>query len=250
LASDPFWIERLKQEGRLLAHVPPTALRLPRTLVDPDGTWTAVRLSTMVIVYNTRQLTADTAPNSYAALAEPSLAHKLIIGDPLASGTFFTTLAFLEDRLGWAYFRRLKANGLVSTGGSSTVIERVASGEFAAGLCLLENVLAAKKSGAPVEAVLPAEGPVLIPGAAAILKSSPNRAAAEAFVDLLLSPEGREVMVRGLMHAPDPRAADPEGAPPQKVVLERALPWSEEFIRRVEATAPALRETYTKEVFR
>jgi iron(III) transport system substrate-binding protein len=244
LTSDPFYFARLKHQGRLLAYVPPAALRVPRSLIDPDGDWISTRLGTMVLIHNTQLLSDEDAPKSYHDLLSPKLRGKVIMGDPLASGTFFTTVAFLVQRFGWDFFKELHANGVISTGGNSTVIDRVSSGELAAGLCLLENVLASRRKGAPIDYRIPSEGAVLIPGPAAILKTSHNPIAAKAFFDLLLSPEGQAVMVRGDMHSADPRVAGPEGAPSFGVLFEKAWPWSETFVEEIERGAEGLRSTF------
>lgn len=250
LTSDPFFFARMKREGRLLPYVPPQALRVPRELVDLDGAWLTSRAATMVIVYNQRLLTKETAPQGYRDFLEPRFQNKIIFGDPLASGTFFTTLAFLQDQYGWEYFDGLKKNGLISTGGNSTVIERVSSGEFLAGLVLLENVLTSRRKGAPIDYLLPKEGPVLIPGPVAIFSSTRNPRAAKAFEDLIFSQEGQKVMVAGDMHSPDARLNAPPGAPSWKEVSERALPWSPELLDRVEREATTLRSTFNERVQR
>jgi iron(III) transport system substrate-binding protein len=248
LTSDPFFYTRLKREGRLLPYVPPAALRLPRTLVDPDGTWVTTRISTMVLVYNTKLVDRAHAPRSFQDLLAPAFSGKLILGDPLSSGTFFTTAAFLDQRFGPAYFEGLKTNRAISTGGNSTVLDRVSGGEFAAGICLLENVLQAKRKGAPVDFVLPAEGPILIPGPEAILKSSAHPALARALVDLILSPEGQAVMVRGDLHSADPRVAAPDGAPPFDQLEAHGMPWSETFLERTSTSAAELRARFQNTV--
>jgi iron(III) transport system substrate-binding protein len=250
LTSDPFFYARLKREGRLLAYVPPAALRLPRALVDPDGAWATTRISTMVLVYNTKLLDAAHAPKSFSDLLEPAFAGKLILGDPLSSGTFFTTVSFLDQRFGPSYFEGLRNNRVVSTGGNSTVLDRVSGGEFAAGVCLLENVLQAKRKGAPVEFVLPAEGPILIPGPEAIMKSSAHPALARALVDLIMSPEGQAVMVRGDLHSADPRVEGPDGAPPFSDLEPLSMPWSEDFVERTADRAAEIRTRFQKTVQR
>jgi iron(III) transport system substrate-binding protein len=248
LTSDPFFYARLKREGLLLPYVPPPALRLPKRLVDADGAWITTRVSTMVLVYNTKILTRERAPKSFLDLAAPELSGKIILGDPLSSGTFFTTIAVLDDHFGPSYFEALRDRHAISTGGNSTVLDRVAGGEFAAGICLLENVLQAKRKGAPVDFVLPGEGPVLIPGPEAILKSSAHPALARAFVDLLMSPEGQAVMVRGDLHSPDPRVPGPDGAPSFSDLDRRAIPWEAGLFDRTATSVAELRERFQKTV--
>jgi iron(III) transport system substrate-binding protein len=250
LTSDPFFFARMKREERLLPYVPPLGLRVPRQLVDPDGAWLTSRIATMVVVYNTKILDRDRAPQGYKDLLREDFRQKIILGDPLASGTFFTTVAFLVREYGWEYFDRLKQNGIVSTGGNSTVIDRVSSGEFSAGLVLLENVLTAKRKGAPIDYLLPEEGAVIIPGPIALFKTTHNPQAAKAFADLVFSPEGQAAFVRGDMHSPDERQPAPEGAPTFHDLIEKALPWSEALIEGVEKDAPSIRATFNERVQR
>ncbi len=233
LISDPFYFDRLSREGHLLPYVPPRALRVPRALVGQDGAWITSRAAVMVLVYNTRQLTAETAPAGFAAFVDPAWKGKLIMGDPLASGTFFTTVAVLHDAFGGAYFEGLRANQVVSTGGNSAVIERVSSGEYAAGMVLLENVLTSKRKGAPIDFVVPEEGAIVIPGPSAILSSTRNPVAARALMDLVFSHEGQQLMVRGDMYAADPGEPPPDGAPDWSKVATGTLAWGPERAARI-----------------
>lgn len=250
LTSDPFHYARLETSGALTPYVPPGALRAPREWLDLDGAWFPTRVSTMVLIYNTRLLTPTTAPHSFTDLGSEAFAGRVILGDPLASGTFFSTIAFLERRLGWDYFRGLRARGVISTGGNSTVLDRVAAGEFSAGACLLENILVAKRKGSPVDYVVPADGAILVPGPGAILRGGSNPEAAKAIADLLTSPDGEAAIVRGDMHAPDPAIAPPAGAPPLAELYATAPRWTPELVAEVGARAEEIRTTFNTVVQR
>lgn len=224
LTSDPFFYERFKHENRWRKYVSPNAVRTPRTLLDPDGAFGAVRLSTMVLVHRT----GTTAPASFAALADPKLAGQVVIGDALTSGTAYTWAVFTEGTQGEGWFPALRKNGVRVAGGNAAVLQKVQSGEAQVGVVLLENALKAKADGSPIEIAWPSDGAVVIPGDAAILASTKHRRAAEAFIDALLSPEGQAVIVRlGLMHGVDPRAEGPSGEVTVEPLLEKSQPWSE-----------------------
>jgi len=244
IVSDPFYYVRLKKTGQLTPYVPPGALRVPRNLVDPDGAWLSSRAAVMVIVFNTKALDAERAPQSYADLVDPKWKGQIIVPDALASGTFFTTVAFLWDKMGVAWFEGLKANQVISTGGNSAVIERVSSGEYKAGMALLENVLTAQRKGAPIGYLLPREGAVIIPGPSAMLAGSRNPVAARAVLDLLFAEKGQALMVKGDMYAVDPRQPAAKGAPPWEKVLETSLPWSEALTARLEEHAAEIRAEF------
>ena len=219
LTSDPAYYARLEEKGLLVPYVSPAALKQPRDLLDGDGAWATARISTMVIALSETRAAAPETPRSFADLAKPG-AGRVTTPDPLASGTTFTTVAQLSARLGWDYFRALKKNGTIASGGNASVLQRLESGEADAGVLLLENVLAAKKRGSRVELVVPADGAVLVPGPIALLPHAKRSLAARAVYDAMLSDAVQRVIVEtGLMHSPDPAMPPPSGAPTLEALM-------------------------------
>lgn len=232
LTSDPFWYAKVAEEGRLAPHLAPDVLKVDRGLVDAEGRWATVRLSLVVLAANPG--VAD-PPRAFADLAAPAWRGRITIGDPLASGSAFTLLAFLAAD-GWSQVEALAANGLVASGGNAAVLARVESGERPVGAVLLENLLSAERGTAVP--VFPEDGAVLVPGPVALTAGCPNPAAARALYDLLLSPRGQAVMVEGDLYAALPGLPPPDGAPPLDQVEVR--PWvpgfAEETARRAAET--------------
>lgn len=213
LTSDPSYYAKLQAKGLLVPYVSPSVLRQPREFVDRDGYWATARISTMVIGLSPSRAAKADPPRSFADLAKPT-AGRVSMPDPLSSGTTFTTVAEVSARLGWDYFRALKAKGTVSAGGNSSVQQRLDTGEADAGILLLENVLAAQRRGSRVVLVVPEDGAVLIPGQIALLPHAKRSHASRAVYDALLSDDVQRLIVEiGLMHSPDPELAAPPGAP-------------------------------------
>jgi len=244
MTSDPFWYDKLKSEGLLMPYVTPAVLPIDRNLMDLDGAWVTCRLSTMIIAYHPESIAEADLPATFEALAEPRFAGKVTLGDPLSSGTNFTALAFLAERYGWGWFETLRMQGAVASGGNSAVLRRVEGKEFALGVVLLENVLAAQAGGSPVRYIMPSDGAISIPGPVAILSSTDNPAAARAVYDLMMSPEGQRLMVTGNMHSPNPSIPPPTGGPTLDAVLSSPFAWSAEFRGRVEGDTPAIKSRY------
>jgi iron(III) transport system substrate-binding protein len=245
MTSDPLWYERLWREGHLLPHASLRALAMPRELVHAEGAFVTSRISTMVIAYNERAVKAEEAPQSFAELFSERWSGKVTIPDPLGSGTAFTTLAFLvarDDRI----MERMKAARTVASGGNTTAITRLESGEHAVGFVLLENVLMARQSGSPLAYRVPREGAVLIPGPIAILKKSPNPRAARAVYDLILSQPAQQAIVRGAMHSPFEGVSPPEGAPAIETLLQTEYRWTPEFVARAWEESHALRTRFSE----
>ncbi len=244
LISDPFWYEQAKRHGKLLRHASPESLRLPREYLDLDGYWATCRLSVMVMTVNGEKIPPADRPRAFMDLSSPSYKDRVSSGDPLASGTTLTWMAFLQKKHGWEHFRALRANGLVAAGGNSAVLTRVESGEKPVGVILLENLLAARAHATPAVPLFPVDGAVVIPGPVAILKDGPNPEAARALQDLFLSPEGQAEIIKGNMYSPRPDLPPPAGAPPWGSFPVQ--PWSEEFLQEVVDGKKGLLEGYAQ----
>jgi iron(III) transport system substrate-binding protein len=229
ITSDPFLYERFKQEGRWLRYASPNGLRTPQRYVDLDGHYAAVRLSTMVLVHRA----GTPAPTSFAALTEPEWKGEVALGDPLTSGTAFTWAVSMEKALGPTYFEKLRANEARIAGGNAAVLQKLEGGEAKVGVLLLENALAAKAKGSPIEIAWPSDGAVVVPGYAAIMGSTQHAEAAKALIDVLLSPEGQQVIAQlGDMHAVDPRVPGPKGSISLDELVQKSAPWGEEMLKR------------------
>lgn len=232
LTSDPLMYRRLQAAGALLPYASPRATPIPRPLVDLDNAFATARISTMVIAWHRDRPGTLGPPRSFSELLSSTRAAGVAFGDPLASGTYFTTALALGGTSP-TFLQTLKQAGAAVGGGNSVVLQRVLAGERTWCAVLLENVLAARQKGEPVDFLVPEDGAVLIPGEVAILKDTGNAPAARALVDLLLSPAGQRIFRDvGFMHAADPRVPPPDGAPPLEALL-RQRPLDDLALRRV-----------------
>lgn len=242
LTSDPFLYERFKKEGRWLRYASANGQRTPRSLVDLDGHYQAVRVSTMVLVHRA----GTEAPASFAELTEPKWKGEVAVGDPLTSGTALTWAVSMERTLGPEWFGKLRANGARVAGGNAAVLQKVEGKEAQVGVLLLENALAARTKGSTIEIAWPADGAVLIPGYAGIFANTRNAVAAQHAMDVLLSPGGQALMVRSDMHSVDPRLEGPGGTPRLEPLLERAQPWDEAMLERGLAEGARVKSAFSQ----
>jgi iron(III) transport system substrate-binding protein len=172
---------------------------------------------------------------------------RVALGDPLTSGTAFTWAVFVQAKYGEAFFERLRQKGALVAGGNAAVLQKVESGEADAGVLLLENALAAQARGSPIEVVWPEDGAVVIPGPVAIFQTTRNPVAAQALVDVLLSPEAQRLVVeKGDMHAVDPRLGGPRGLPGVDALLSRAQPWTPALLEQGLTRGGAIKERFSQ----
>lgn len=216
LTSDPFFYAQLAEDGYLLEYESPAASAVPKDLRDPGGRYTTVRVPLMVIAVNHDKLPREEFPTSFADLAQERYRGKIAMGDPLKSGTTFTTVGAWLTKYGWAFIEKLKENDIVAAGGNSTVLREVESGALPIGVILLENLLPSLEQGAPITVIYPTDGAIPVPSPVAILEQTDKPELAKQVYDFLFSEAMQAEIVRGAMYSPLPAHAPPEGGKPWK----------------------------------
>lgn len=181
----------LKAEGMFEKYVSPEAQHVRSTVKDPDGYFTPARLGTLGIAYNTKKITQP--PTSWKDLLDPRFKDGYGIANPALSGTAFMSVAMITSNLGWEYIEKLKGNGARIGQGSGQVVDDTASGDLKASLGVDYIVFDKMDKGANIGFVYPQEM-LVIPSPVAIMKGTPNLAAAKKLVDFLLSKEGQEIV--------------------------------------------------------
>lgn len=234
LTSDPFWYEELKKQGKLFKHLPPESAHVPAAFVDPDGYYAGVRMPIMVIGYNSEAVPADQAPHSFEDLTKTYFKNKIAMGSPLESGTSFTTAAMLAQHKGWEYFKKLRENGLLCSGGNSAVMGRMETKERPVGIILYENLLAEEQKNPQlaekIHAVIPSDGAVLIPSPVAITASTKNPELSKQVYDYLFSQDAQASIVKGNMHGLSSLAPPLPKAPELSAILKQAYPWTAKWV--------------------
>ena len=182
---------QMKSRGQLHPYIPTEIKSLIQPLPDYDGSFTAVRLGTLGIAYNTKRI--KEAPKSWDDLKKPEYKGAFAIANPALSGTAYMSVALLARQFGWEYFEALRANGAKMGKGSGQVVDDTASGDLVASLGVDYIVLDKVDKGANIGFAFPQEMLVL-PSPIAIIKGTQNEAAAKKFVDFVLSKDGQQII--------------------------------------------------------
>jgi iron(III) transport system substrate-binding protein len=181
----------LKSQGALLAYTPVEIKSLANPLADYDGSFTAARLATLGMVFNTRFV--KDAPKSWQDAYKPTYKDAYGLANPALSGTAYLGVALLLRAFGWSYFEALHANGAKLGKGSAQLVEDTAAGDLLCSLAVDYVVFDKIDKGATLAMVYPAEL-IVIPSPIAILKGGPNNEAAKKYVDFVLSREGQTIL--------------------------------------------------------
>lgn len=223
MVADPSYYLKLKDEKRVLNYVSPNAKDVI-TAKDQEGAWTSVRISNMIIAYNTDKLKAEEAPKSWSDLTDPKWKGKIAMPNPMLSGTAYVAVGALADKYGWEYFDKLKANGVSVEQGNSAIQNKLLTGEYAVAMILEENILKlANTKNEPLKVIYPEDGVVMVPSPIAIMSTTKNPDGAKAILDWWLSKEGQEAVVKGWMHSVRGDVEPPKGAPALKTFIDKAV---------------------------
>jgi iron(III) transport system substrate-binding protein len=249
LTADISWYETLKQEGHLLRLTPQLLAQVYPKFRDPGGYYTTSRAGVMVLCVNPRLVPPELRPRSFKDLADPRYRGKLVMPDPLRSGTSFITVSTLSRKYGWDYFKALRANETIVEGGNTAVLRRIENGDRPVGIILMENILKARTTGSPAEMILPADGAVVIPCPIAILASCDRPDDARRIAGYFLSRMGQEAMVRGFMYPVDPKLPGPAHAPTFQELMSKASLLDPPAIQRLTTEADNIKETFMQVMF-
>lgn len=186
--SDPLSMQPLEQEGRLLDWTPVAWTGLGDAYRTSGSFGT--RILDMVIVAHRG---AAPMPADWADLADPAYAGGVAFPDPGFAGSSLGVLGYFAATSGYGldFYRRLKAGGAVQVQSPGDVVTGVAQGRFAVGITLAETARTAISAGSPVVTVWPASGAIAVISPIGVVAASRHRAAAQAFVDYVLSEAGQ-----------------------------------------------------------
>lgn len=204
LLSDAEGMAGLGQQGRLQSYSSPqrsSMSSLALQVSDPGALFTAVGLSGAgPFTYNTKRLTAAQAPKDWPDLASSAFKDQIAITDPAFSGpsygAIFGILQRMGDTAGWAYIQSLFANGMKVYKTNTPTLAAVTSGGRSIALAqdsaTFYDVVA---QSAPLAVSYPSAGTVLQGDVVGIEAKASNLAAAQSFVDYILSAAGQTVEI-------------------------------------------------------
>ena len=158
---------------------------------DYDGHFTAARMGTLGIAYNTRYIKEP--PALWTDLYKKEYNGAYGIANPALSGTSYMSVALLSKQFGWEYFEKLAENKARIGKGSGQVVDDTSSGDLVASLAVDYITNDKISKGATIALVYPPEM-LVVPSPVAIFKDSTNKEAAQKFVDYLLGQEAQTIL--------------------------------------------------------
>lgn len=211
--ADVAFFRELARRDLLAPYAPPSGRRVPGRYHYDGNRYHEVRLIFNVVAFNTNHVRFR--PTSWWDLTLGRYRGRVGIPNPFVSGAAFAhvgTFASMRE-FGWAYYRKLRENDTQVLRSNGDVLQKLASGEVSIAQVVDFFVRAAKAQGSPVEHIWPQEGSLLVPTPVGIVSTTQNRAAAEAFVEFLYTPEAQQLFVQRSYIPVLPGVPYPPGTP-------------------------------------
>jgi len=162
-------------------------------LKDPDGYWTGFYMGVMGFACSPERLAEIEAecPDSWEDLLDPIYEGEVVIASPGASGTAYSVLNGLATLYGedgaFEYWAELDKNVDQYTSSGGQPGRLAVAGEYAVGISFAHDIQVAIDKGQPGILNFPSEGTVFEIGSVSIIAGAKNRAAAEAWINFVLS---------------------------------------------------------------
>ncbi len=188
----------MKGDGLFARYISPSYEVFPPASQDRDGILSpSYRMVVVSILYNTRLVKAEEAPQSLMDLLDPKWKGKIAFPDPNVHTTTAVWLANLERVMGaqWRPFIERFASQVVLVESFLPVVQRVTTGETPLGITYVKYVYSFGSEGAPLDYVR--LNPVLAEAHhVAVAAKAPHPNAARVFVDLFTSRLGLLALAR------------------------------------------------------
>lgn len=201
ITTELFTVQSLAQQGIFESYRPARADQLPAEFIGPDNSWVGLTRRARVIMYNTDLVAEADLPKSIFDLTDPKWKGKIAAAGS-TNGSMQAQIATMRQLIGEEgtekWLQGLLDNEVAFFGGHTDVRKAVGAGEFALGLVNHYYYHLQLAEGSKVGVIYPDQGEDQIglitnATAAAVVKGAPNAAAAQAFIDFLISEEGQKL---------------------------------------------------------
>lgn len=201
--------EDLHRQGHIAAFKTPDFDKVPAELKDPQGYWTANRVTVVAMAYNKNRL--KEAPGSWWELADPKHAGKTTMGDANYGSLPVALAEALSAKFGWDIFERIGKNKPLVFQTNVQSVQWIATGERLMGPITDYDAAAAIGKGEPIALAYPKEGVIAVPGITVVMAAAKRPNAARLFAEWLLSDEGQKSYVDGQQYGARTDVPSPSG---------------------------------------
>lgn len=216
--ADVWWgapaplFEEAARDSLLAAFEPSWAAELPADARDDAGMWHGTYLTPEVIAYNSAAVSAEEAPRDWDDVLDPRWRGRVLIRDPMASGTMRTIFGMVMDRSlretgdtaqGYDWLRRLDAQTKEYVLNPTLLYQKLAREEGLVTLWDMPDIETLKATTEmPIDYVIPASGTPLLVDAVAVVRGTDDPEIAREFVEWVGGQEAVTLAARDFFRLP------------------------------------------------
>ncbi len=224
--------DRGLRDSILAPYRPAWARRVDPRGVGPDDAYFPVYRTPAIIAFNSRLVPRSKAPHDWDDVLAPRWRDKVLIRDPVASGTMRAIWGLMilrgmrtpgDTAPGMRWLRRLDGQTRSYTLNPAILDQRLARGEGLVTLWDLPDILISRAKGMPFDYVFPRSGTVVIDDAIALVRGAPHPDAARAFIDYVGSAEAQLLAARKVYRLPARKGLSPDSVPDWVAEVERDM---------------------------
>jgi iron(III) transport system substrate-binding protein len=199
------------RDSLLAPYRPAWADKVGPNGVGPDDMYYPAYRTPAVIAFNSKVVPRPEAPRDWDEVLEPRWRDKVLIRDPMASGTMRAIWGLIIVRsiretgdtgAAMRWLRRLDRHTKAYTLNPAILDARLARAEGLVTLWDLPDILIGRSQGLPFDYVFPRSGTVVIDDAIGLVRGSRHPEAAQAFIDYVGSEAGQLLAAREVFRLP------------------------------------------------
>jgi len=204
--------ERAAKEHLLEPYHPSWAHAVPADAHDPHDLWYGSYLTPEVIAYNTEVVSRDSAPQDWDDVLDPKWRGKVIIRDPIASGTMRAIFGAIIARSvtqtgspdsGYAWLRRLDANTREYALNPTILYQKLGRREGLITLWDMPDVATMRQRvNLPIDYIIPRSGTPLLVDAIAIVRGTKHPREAKLYYEFVTRQHAAIASAKQFMRIP------------------------------------------------
>lgn len=251
------------EEGLLAPYRPGWAEAVPAGCRDARDRYFCLYRTAPVLVYNRDAVPAAAAPRDWDDLLDPRWQGKVLIRDPLASGTMRTVFGMVIARSvaetgspdrGFDWLRRLDAQTKEYPQNPALLFSKLARREGLITVWELTDMFWQRQKGIPLGFTFPTSGTPIIEDSVGLVARAPHAAEARAFLEWVGGEAAQRLAAEGAYRLPARQDLPAESLPPwarevlpqmrpasfdRALVAERGAAWMERWDREVRGRGAA-----------
>src|SRR3981189_2641361 len=188
--SDPAAARAMAKKGLFVPFRPKNFDAVANAAKAADGSFIGQRLNRMTHYLRTDKIAPADEPKTWDDLTAPKYKGKLAMADPSFTSLQVSGIGMRSKQRGWGFYEKLRQNDVMIVPGNQQVSDLLKRSERLIAVGALDSYAAdLKAAGPPIKTLYPSDGVFVIPSPTAVVKGSPNPAAAKLFAQFMIGDE-------------------------------------------------------------